>query len=178
MAVIPRKRASGTVYGDELKALVREAVREELGPRLPVFRAEVAAFSEDEMTVACRWSRHAIPEERCRAFVAALALDGMADLVAANRHRDGWRVYFVQCGPHGPVKIGLTQWFSDRLSDLQIANPETLIVRGLVPGDRTVEMFYHRLFADYRVRGEWFRPSERMELIMRAAEELMGGRDG
>jgi hypothetical protein len=65
-------------------------------------------------------------------------------------------VYFIQEGPHGPVKIGKANHPLKRMSDLQTGNPEQLHLRHVVPGDRLLEKQLHHRFREARIRGEWF----------------------
>lgn len=68
-------------------------------------------------------------------------------------------VYFIQKESGGPVKIGhtTTTGLDKRLKDLQIAHAEELVVRELLDGGVWLESALHVLFANQRVRGEWFR---------------------
>lgn len=55
------------------------------------------------------------------------------------------------------VKIGHTTGQpSFRLGNLQIGNPEQLVVRWACEGDQVLEKHLHAVFGDYWVRGEWF----------------------
>lgn len=55
------------------------------------------------------------------------------------------------------VKIGLTSAnLAERLSALQIGNPQPLAVLWSVEGGRALEDHLHATFHDYRIRGEWF----------------------
>lgn len=69
-------------------------------------------------------------------------------------------VYFIQV--NDMIKIGTTTCLPARIDALSThgsGKPEVLLV---VPGGRTEEKQAHALFADERVRGEWFRPSGRL----------------
>lgn len=69
-------------------------------------------------------------------------------------------VYFVQVGER--IKIGTTTGLRGRLESFRTMagdEPKVLLV---VPGSYTEERQAHALFADERIRGEWFRPSERL----------------
>jgi hypothetical protein len=48
-------------------------------------------------------------------------------------------VYFIQDGNHGPVKIGLSNRPVRRAAQLQTGNPEELLLRHVIPGDRRTE---------------------------------------
>lgn len=69
-------------------------------------------------------------------------------------------IYFVQCGPDGPIKIGCTAGLLvTRLRQLQGTSPHELVILGAHEGDREVEQALHRRFAKTNVRAEWFHPS-------------------
>lgn len=65
-------------------------------------------------------------------------------------------VYFIQSGASGPIKIGLSKAPTQRVSKLQTGNPRELILRHVIPGDRSVEDELHDRFKAARIRGEWF----------------------
>lgn len=71
-------------------------------------------------------------------------------------------VYFIQAGEGGPIKIGLADDVAARLMELQVGNHECLTVLRTVDGNRSVERWFHRHFADKRLRGEWFRRCDSM----------------
>lgn len=73
-------------------------------------------------------------------------------------------VYLIQRESGGAVKVGHTtmQGLQRRLKALQTAHSETLEVRGLFEGGAWLEAALHQLFADYRLRGEWFSVSSEM----------------
>lgn len=82
-------------------------------------------------------------------------------------------VYFVQAGPEGPIKIGYAKRVADRFGELQTANPEPLILLGvLFDGTRALEARTHLRFAHLRLRGEWFTPAD--ELLDFLAESIEG----
>lgn len=84
-----------------------------------------------------------------------------------RRRRRGEVVYFVQMGATGPIKIGTAVDMALRLSNLQVGNPEVLILIGTMSGGPIEERRLHDRFARHRIRGEWFRPAT--ELIDFAA---------
>jgi hypothetical protein len=65
-------------------------------------------------------------------------------------------IYFIQHGESGPVKIGLSNAPTRRVSELQTGNPRALVLRHVIPGDRDVESGLHERFKPARIRGEWF----------------------
>ncbi|MGK3989282.1 YozE family protein [Sorangium sp. So ce136] len=77
------------------------------------------------------------------------------------------KVYFIQAGPSGPIKIGYSGGpVERRLAALQTGHPETLCVLATMDGDRFTEAELHRRFHGYRLSGEWFKPEpDLMDLI-------------
>lgn len=65
-------------------------------------------------------------------------------------------IYFIQSGEDGPIKIGYSVDPDRRLPQLQTGNPRGLILRHIIPGDRSVEHQLHTRFEPARIRGEWF----------------------
>lgn len=63
-------------------------------------------------------------------------------------------VYFVRSGD--TVKIGFSTNINSRLSTLQNANPDNLQILMVMPGTDQTEKFFHEMFADFRIGGEWF----------------------
>lgn len=73
-------------------------------------------------------------------------------------------VYFLECD--GFVKIGYTEnSAASRAADMTTGNPHAINVLAEGHGDSSMEAELHRVFADQRVRGEWFMPNE---LLVRA----------
>ena len=68
-------------------------------------------------------------------------------------------IYFIQQNKKGPVKIGYTENLKTRITDLQVASPNKLILLGTVGGDRYVEKQIHQHLRFYHIGGEWFRAS-------------------
>lgn len=70
-----------------------------------------------------------------------------------------WHTYFVtrESVHHKPVyvKIGKSRDPVSRVNNLQTSSPTKLRTLFILEGDREREL--HALFAEYRVRGEWFR---------------------
>ena len=75
--------------------------------------------------------------------------------------RDSFKLYFIQEGLNGSIKIGLAKNPNDRLASLQTGNSKKLrILWFCEPKSRSVERDLHRIFNSYRLSGEWFEPSE------------------
>lgn len=70
------------------------------------------------------------------------------------------RVYFIQAGDDGPVKIGYSLNVAKRVVSLQSGNPIPLKVLAVTPGGPDIEGLFHALFSHDRLNGEWFRWSD------------------
>lgn len=81
------------------------------------------------------------------------------------------RVYFIYCARM--VKIGHTNRVMRRLSEIKISTPFPAQIVLLMDGGRLTEDFLHFVFAEYHVRGEWFRLGPRLrETIERLAPDF------
>ena len=73
-------------------------------------------------------------------------------------------IYFIRAGLHGPVKIGHTAGHpEERMRSLQVSCWDQLHLLAFIPGDTTTERLLHKRFSGDRMRGEWFRWTERLE---------------
>jgi hypothetical protein len=126
------------------------------------------------------WRRHAIALQRRMEELQPLGANVIAFDTCAPEQLAFWRsrlssasfVYFIQDGEHGPVKIGLSQDPERRLPKLQTGNPRELLLRHVIPGDRTVEHGLHTRFAPARIRREWFGGPEYLPIILAFAAGL------
>lgn len=75
-------------------------------------------------------------------------------------------VYFAQRGPNGPIKIGYSDDPARRLAEIRPLMPEPLTVLAVMRVERHVERLLHRNFASARIRGEWFKPSASILLLI------------
>jgi len=76
------------------------------------------------------------------------------------------KIYFIQQGNDGPIKIGITWDIKKRLDHMKTFSPHPLRVLAIINGDSKRERLLHRKFKNQRLEGEWFRSSERlMEFI-------------
>jgi hypothetical protein len=66
------------------------------------------------------------------------------------------KVYFIQAGDGGPIKIGTAVDVAQRTAELQTGNHQRLIVLATLDGGRQHERALHRRFAEHRIAGEWF----------------------
>ena len=74
------------------------------------------------------------------------------------------RIYFIQMGDDGPIKIGTTKnHINGRLRALQSASPYKLNLLFLFknyPKSYITEGSIHKKFKKNRLEGEWFYPSK------------------
>ena len=66
------------------------------------------------------------------------------------------KVYFIEAIGGGVVKIGTSTNVAQRFAQLQSGFPYELKLLRVLPGYMEEERFFHDLFAEYRVRAEWF----------------------
>ncbi len=76
-------------------------------------------------------------------------------------------VYFIQEHPGGNIKIGVALDVEARCALLQIGNSRELRVVGMIPGSYETERKIHDEFESAWVRGEWFRPTAALLLLLR-----------
>ena len=67
------------------------------------------------------------------------------------------KVYFIQAGDDGPIKIGHAMSPHARIWDLQAGNHVRLRLLAEIPGTEAAERAAHEAFSGQRIRGEWFR---------------------
>ena len=69
-------------------------------------------------------------------------------------------LYFIQPKDGGLVKIGKTADVQSRLKNLQCGSPVELCLIKTVEIEHAEawELFWHRLFKPFRIKGEWFDP--------------------
>jgi hypothetical protein len=77
------------------------------------------------------------------------------------REGDPDRVYFIQAGS-GPIKIGVSRNPAARRRALQLGHPEPLRLLGQMAGSYAAELIIQRMFAEQRISGEWYTPSDRL----------------
>jgi hypothetical protein len=70
---------------------------------------------------------------------------------------EGNIVYFIQAVDGGPIKIGHAVNPIARLRELQTAHHKELRILAVMDGGIAKEKEIHDIFADSRVRGEWFK---------------------
>jgi hypothetical protein len=118
-----------------------------------------------------RWKEYwAKKEEEKRAETLRAELEkikieeSLTDEILANANRKRGRrkpsgfIYFIQGQCGGAIKIGYSKKPELRLKELQTGYPDTLRILLMVPGNETDEAAFHTMFADFRLKGEWFKP--------------------
>ena len=71
-------------------------------------------------------------------------------------------IYFIQQGMDGPIKIGKAISPRKRLKTLQVGSPDTLHLLAIEKGGHGREKHLHDRYTKERIRGEWFKSSERL----------------
>ena len=95
--------------------------------------------------------------EKADHLLAVLKLQKhLPDSSRAPIQTTGGFLYFIRQGTTGLVKIGHSHDPDARLRELQTSNGESLVLLGSRPGTRADEAELHEVYADLRVRGEWF----------------------
>jgi len=82
--------------------------------------------------------------------------------------------YFVHAPDVDLVKIGQSKNVKARLSELQVGSPVELILIEAIEFDEFLEPRLHKYFADERIRGEWFKNCEKLQGILKLANDLGG----
>jgi len=70
-----------------------------------------------------------------------------------------------------PIKIGRTTSPRRRISALKTDNPFSIKLVGIFMGPTILEQLFHYIFSDYRLRGEWFLPGERLVSLIEGAKK-------
>lgn len=84
------------------------------------------------------------------------------------------RLYFVQAGMRGPIKIGLADDPRSRLRELQCGNHEQLYLLASFPASVGLERFVHRRLQGVRVRGEWFQADRSLFDLIAELDDIYG----
>ena len=75
-------------------------------------------------------------------------------------NRESIKLYFIQEGMRGPIKIGLSKDPQERLKALQTGNSKKLRMLWYIePKTLEVESILHKAFDEHRICGEWFYPN-------------------
>ena len=71
-------------------------------------------------------------------------------------------VYFIQHITTKHIKIGCSERLKNRLSELQVGNSEKLRIVATCEGSYEEEKQLHKEFKEYKLRGEWFYPGQKL----------------
>jgi len=72
------------------------------------------------------------------------------------------KIYFIQAGNNGAIKIGYADNVEKRLKQIQTGNPYKLKLLKTINGNFEIEKNLHKLFYKDRLEGEWFTPSKEL----------------
>lgn len=91
----------------------------------------------------------------------------------AWQESQGLRVYFIAFRKTGLLKIGISRSVEKRMARLaaEVGEPGEII--NSFPGVFPIEGWMHASFAQWRIRGEWFRLCPESESLARAAVNPM-----
>lgn len=82
-------------------------------------------------------------------------------------------VYFIRAVGTSRIKLGFSAEPEKRLRELQTASPNRLVLLAKWPGTVAIERQLHKEFAEYRVRGEWFKlPRPLIEQLLGSAKPV------
>lgn len=74
-------------------------------------------------------------------------------------------VYFLS-DEHGSIKVGWSRNLDIRLTQIRSTNGAGITVLGSAPGSQRQEKEIHRLLAEFRLHGEWFRDCEEVRRVI------------
>lgn len=78
------------------------------------------------------------------------------------------RVYFVQCVPDGPIKVGVVfSSMRQRMNQIQLNCPHIIKHLGTVPGGYELELKVKTDLTPWSIHGEWFRPAAQVKAYIR-----------
>jgi len=75
-------------------------------------------------------------------------------------------IYFIENGQDGHIKIGYAKAPEKRLKELQTGTPYPLKILKTIEGDRKAEQAFHTVFGYCRVKGEWFKPDQKLKAFI------------
>lgn len=85
------------------------------------------------------------------------------------------RVYFVQCVPDGPIKVGVVfSSMRQRMNQIQLNCPHIIKTLGTIAGGYELELQIKHDLTPWSVHGEWFRPTPEVKGYIR---KLLGPKE-
>jgi hypothetical protein len=102
--------------------------------------------------------------------LAALTAPSSDDPIYDQQIRLPQYVYFMQFDSGEPIKIGITSDVASRKSNLE--GFRVLHVLAVIEGDGALERYFHNRFAEHRVKGEWFSPTDELLELIATLQEV------
>lgn len=128
--------------------------------------AGVRALADHEGVTMDRWVGDLVTREVAknlaiaRRLVNAVSQKDLLESATPNWRAAAKRIYFVQRGESGPIKIGAAVEVERRISVLQCGSAEQLRVLAIIDEAHGVtEKSLHRRFRELKRGGEWFEPA-------------------
>lgn len=81
------------------------------------------------------------------------------------------KIYFIQQGNDGPIKIGITWDVKKRFDHMKTFSPHPLRILAIINGDSKKERLLHQKFKKEWLQGEWFKSSERLMQFIQTLEK-------
>jgi len=83
-------------------------------------------------------------------------------------HGSGMKIYFLQHGGDGPIKIGRAANPKKRMASMQVACPYDFTMLAVIDAPISVERGLHAMFDKHWIRGEWFLPAAELIAFIKA----------
>lgn len=90
-----------------------------------------------------------------------------------NSRTEPDKLYFIQAGDDGPIKIGIAVHPKTRLKELQTGNPHKLRLLGVVAGGVKFEQQLHWELRAHRMHGEWFENCDEVLAVLKRETDAM-----
>jgi hypothetical protein len=87
-------------------------------------------------------------------------------------------IYFIEDAEKGYIKIGYAKDASQRVAQLQTANPSKLKLLAVIEGGKRREKLLHQEFADAHKQGEWYNPVDALLRFIEKNREPQGTKPG
>lgn len=84
------------------------------------------------------------------------------DIKNCQKDKNTLDIYFFQSKLNGLIKIGVSGNYKRRLKQLEMAQGCDLVPLCIIKGRQQIEAELHKMFDEYREKGEWFTPGEKL----------------
>jgi Meiotically up-regulated gene 113 len=111
--------------------------------------------------------RGVLPERRANNHAVKVAARKQKDKLAMGA------IYFIRSDGKGPVKIGFSTDYANRLATLQTSNHRKLEIVGILEGTHADEKKLHHRFYAHHIKGKWFRVSGSLKAFMATLPKLI-----